>query len=583
MTVFSSSWFRYASSIRQHLILPGLIATIAVGWLTLRSRHGRTGRSQMMSPDTVSSLFPDRPIRPLPKRRLRERLSPEVADSISYPSSAPGTLPLFHYLPYSLKDEKSPFTINVSIPIRASDVEDNEGANALSRNGPPVDNLREEYSKHRSLLMTISRPEALSPLSRSSREPSRQEHARHVGPQATQAQHSANSSVDGYDAFENTNNKKKRKIPSAGDLSVNGSHGLGSEISALALSPGLTTRGSDGHRDTDRAYNGSPGNTSSTGYPGNGQGFSGPGRGRLGRPRNGRSPLRTISDCHNTSWPTRTPKGGATQWQTSAEAGCGIISSAIANAGKLPPQERENVSLLEQHPLYPKNSATSGQFTFTCDSKVPGAVQWPGSFPRPDLLPHTSELATTANTSNNTNTDASNATHAQSRRRARRRLEKDLALAARERKYAAADEFHHNPPKLEDLWICEFCEYERIFGKPPRVLIRDYELKDRRQRQEEAERKRLLEKAKAKSRKSKKSGRGLSRGVSSGQNPDEHVSADLTEDQDTLPLHHGHSQSTQSDEEYNEEPDDHGNYRSPGRRKAPGEESGNVERNRAKT
>ncbi|KAG5958815.1 hypothetical protein E4U56_005318 [Claviceps arundinis] len=548
----------------------------------------------MMSPDTVSSLFPDRPIRPLPKRRLRERLSPEVADSIAYPSSAPGTLPLFHYLPYSLKDEKSPFTINVSIPIRASDVEDNEGASTLSRNGTPVDHLREEYSKHRSLLMTIARPEALSPLSRSSRESSRQGHARHAGTQATQAQHSANSSVDGYDAFENTNNKKKRKIPSAGDLSVNGSHGLGMtaivtqkelimHLQAILRRPDilvmvkasqdLAGAGLDVLETAEAHCGRYLIATIPLGRPGH----------RKAEQHNGKHKrvLGLLALSYNTDeeaihfWHPR--------FNRTAEAGGGIISSAIANAGKLPPQGHENVSLLEQHSLYSKDSATSGQFTFTCDSQVPGAVQWPGSFPRPDLLPQTLELVPTVNTNNNTNTDASNATHAQSRRRARRRLEKDLALAARERKYAAADEFHHNPPKLEDLWICEFCEYERIFGKPPRVLIRDYELKDRRQRQEEAERKRLLEKAKAKSRKSKKSGRGLNRGVSSGQNPDEHVPADLTEDQDTLSLHHGHSQSTQSDDEYDEEPNDHGNYRSPGRRKPSGEESGNVERNRAKT
>ena len=34
---------------------------------------------------TMSPVYPDRPIRPLPKRSLRERLSPEVADQIAYP------------------------------------------------------------------------------------------------------------------------------------------------------------------------------------------------------------------------------------------------------------------------------------------------------------------------------------------------------------------------------------------------------------------------------------------------------------------------------------------------------------------
>ncbi|KAG6028803.1 hypothetical protein E4U41_000581 [Claviceps citrina] len=535
-----------------------------------------------MSPDTVSSLFPDRPIRPLPKRRLRERLSPEVAESISLPPSTQSALPLFHYLPYTLKDDRSSLTINVSIPIRTSALEDNERANALQRNGTNADHMREEYAKHRSLLMTISRPEILP---RSGRESGQQEHSRHAASQTTQPQHSASSSVDGYDSFENTNNKKKRKIPSAVDLSVNGVHGLGSEASSITLTPGPTVPGSSGgHYGTDIGCHGSAGNTLSAGYVGNNQGLSGPGRGRIGRSRNGRSPLRAHPDGSN-SWATQGSKDGAIHWQLAPTTeGRGIISSAIANAGKLPPLGHENVSFLEQRSLYPSNSPTSAQFTFTCDSQVPGTIQWPGNLSRQDILPQTAEMGSTSKTSNNVNADARDAAHAQSRRRARRRrLEKELASAARERKYLAAAEFHQNPPKTEDMWICEFCEYERIFGKPPRVLIRDYEIKDRRQRQEVAERKRLLEKAKAKSRKSKKSGRGSNRNGSSGQVHDEHHPADLADDDETLPIHPGHSHSTQSDEEYDDELAERCSDLLPERNDPPGEGSGNVERNRAKT
>lgn len=57
---------------------------------------------------------------------------------------------------------------------------------------------------------------------------------------------------------------------------------------------------------------------------------------------------------------------------------------------------------------------------------------------------------------------------------------------------------------MEDVWICEFCEYESIFGRPPEALIRQYEIKDRRERKRLAEKKRLLEKAKMKGRKNKK-------------------------------------------------------------------------------
>lgn len=61
----------------------------------------------------------------------------------------------------------------------------------------------------------------------------------------------------------------------------------------------------------------------------------------------------------------------------SEHEGSGIISNAIANAEKLRPQGQENVSLLQQHSSANK-TPTSTQFTFTCDSQVPGTVQWPG-------------------------------------------------------------------------------------------------------------------------------------------------------------------------------------------------------------
>ena len=62
------------------------------------------------------------------------------------------------------------------------------------------------------------------------------------------------------------------------------------------------------------------------------------------------------------------------------------------------------------------------------------------------------------------------------------------------------------------MWICEFCEYEDIFGVPPLALIRQYEIKARQERKRADERRRLLEKARAKGRKNKK-------GSKKGANP----------------------------------------------------------------
>jgi hypothetical protein len=86
----------------------------------------------------------------------------------------------------------------------------------------------------------------------------------------------------------------------------------------------------------------------------------------------------------------------------------------------------------------------------------------------------------------------------------KKRRNRAYQLAARQRKLQQEYQNFHNPPRREDIWICEFCEYETIFGSPPKALIRQYESKDRKERKRIAERRRLLEKAKMKGRKGKK-------------------------------------------------------------------------------
>ena len=89
----------------------------------------------------------------------------------------------------------------------------------------------------------------------------------------------------------------------------------------------------------------------------------------------------------------------------------------------------------------------------------------------------------------------------------RRRPSKEYALAARQRRLQQEYANYHHRPTKENMWICEFCEYEDIFGVPPVALIRQYEIKDRQERKRAAEKRRLLEKAKAKNRKGKKGGK----------------------------------------------------------------------------
>jgi hypothetical protein len=142
-----------------------------------------------------------------------------------------------------------------------------------------------------------------------------------------------------------------------------------------------------------------------------------------------------------------------------------------------------------------------------------------------------------------------------SARKTRSRLEKELAIAARNRRQVATENYYHSILDSAEIWICEFCEYERIFGEPPRTLIRDYEIKDRRHRQEEADRKRLLEKAKAKSRKGKKNSKVSTKG---GLTTD-HISDQphATRPADISPaLTNDRGRSTNSDDGYEDDYED---------------------------
>ena len=110
----------------------------------------------------------------------------------------------------------------------------------------------------------------------------------------------------------------------------------------------------------------------------------------------------------------------------------------------------------------------------------------------------------------NTSQPPSNQPAAQGKKPRRRKA--DLyAIAERKRRIKQEYANLHHPPPESDSWICEFCEYELYFGTPARALINQYEAKDRRARKIEANRKRLLEKAKLKGRKGKKQTKGAAK------------------------------------------------------------------------
>lgn len=251
----------------------------------------------MSSPDPASP-YPDRPIRPLPKRPLRERISPDVAQSITYPPAPKTTTPLFYY-GYNPREETGPSgVVESQHPTERKRVDEAERNYISRRNGDTVDSDEDEQA-YRSRV--YSRPSA-DAAGRSYRYVQKPD-PKYQNPQPPT---SAASSVDGYDSFENTNNKKKRKIPTPGDSSLTGVH-LSSDLAGMGIS---------GPEDLNEDIGSG---VSSYHSPGVGQGISGPGRGRYGRVRNGRSPLGTLSDATSNWGNGRSTKQRQSPWTSASK------------------------------------------------------------------------------------------------------------------------------------------------------------------------------------------------------------------------------------------------------------------------
>lgn len=154
-------------------------------------------RSQSIEPPT--STYNERPIRPLPKSRIGARLSNAEADTIRRPPAIPSSSPSFDS-PHSqsersFEDGRQFREVN-GMPETSDDV-------CHRFVGQSLDSDEDEETQ------TFGDSFHGAPDSMYRYPRARSEAQYRAGPR------SSGSSGDGYESFENTNNKKKRKIPGA--------------------------------------------------------------------------------------------------------------------------------------------------------------------------------------------------------------------------------------------------------------------------------------------------------------------------------------------------------------------------------
>lgn len=263
------------------------------------------------SPDTTSPVYPDRPIRPLPRRRLRSRLSPEYADSIKYPPPPNATKPLF-YLPYN---EPTPFSNGSPLSGEYAEIDEAlaqaeqackmDNTQSYHFKGNELDSEEEEVAGTTSIrrYQELRQVKASTPLRNYPNGPSQATLAKLAKAPMSQSMASSVESVDGYDSFENTNNKKKRKIPTSGALGAHQSS-LSAEMANMGISSARDMDPSLAELDAGVGQYHGTGTSAIPAIP-SGTAISGAGRGRYGRAgaRNvsGRSPL-GVSINSSNAW-----------------------------------------------------------------------------------------------------------------------------------------------------------------------------------------------------------------------------------------------------------------------------------------
>ncbi|KAI1622429.1 hypothetical protein EDD37DRAFT_474016 [Exophiala viscosa] len=448
------------------------------------------------SPDTPSTVFPERLIRPLPRRTIKSRLSLEAAESITYPPQLPSTsLPT-----YSHYGEDGEYSNDGKVLVHHHDEHDHDcdydhdHDHDSDHHDHDCPHHHHHCCHHDDYEDDLDDLESMVPASHylASSPPRSGRHPRYSKGSV--------SGPDGYEAFENTNNKKKRKIPTSGSLSLHHSS-MTSDFAHMGIN-------NDGSAD-DSHYHMKHGGSSP------GHGIQGAGRGRNARKVSGRNPLGVSVNGSNAR--SKYDQNLSANAKAEDSRDQGIISAAIANATALLRKPlgkgQENMGVLDQQA---KQAHTNSQFTFTCETEAKGvtfpeqSLYSPGYSQRNNLGPQSQAAAgqkvpaqgIQSGPANTQQVPAAQPNAANTNGKKPRRRKGDVyVLAARQRRLQQEYNNLQHPPAPEDVWICEFCEYESIFGEPPHALIRQYEIKDRKERRRLAEKRRLLEKAKLKGRK----------------------------------------------------------------------------------
>jgi hypothetical protein len=181
-------------------------------------------------------VFPDRLIRPLPKRTLKSRLSQEAAESIEYPPSLPSSS-LPNYAQYG---EGGEYLSDSKVLVQNGEsYEDHDHYHEHDEDHCP--HHHHHHCHHDEDDDDVDSADDTSPVALrnagSYRSPPRSPRSARHARYGSHGERESISGPDGYEAFENTNNKKKRKIPTSGSLSLHPSS-LTNEMAQMGITPG---------------------------------------------------------------------------------------------------------------------------------------------------------------------------------------------------------------------------------------------------------------------------------------------------------------------------------------------------------